>query len=79
MAVSQRETECLETGDVTGQFEDSENPQNSEYLGDFGNILETVGVSNNVEDLGEVEGDDSDEINNVEERHDKLALKPVVH
>lgn len=32
MAVSEGEAECFEAGDVTGQFEYSENSQNAEYL-----------------------------------------------
>ena len=54
MAVSEGEPECLEPGDVSGQFEYSENSQNAEYLGCLRHPLERIlGVEKVQEDRDE--------------------------
>lgn len=59
MAVSECEAECLEARNVTGQFEYSENSQNTEYLSRLCHPLKRIlGVEKVQEDRDE-EGQNS--------------------
>ena len=59
---------------MTGQFEYSENSQDSEYLSSLGNVLQGVGGGDQVEAHRDEEGEDAEEVDNVEERGEKFKL-----
>ena len=59
---------------MTGQFEYSENSQDSEYLSSLGDILQGVGGGDQVEAHRDEEGEDAEEVDNVEERGEKFKL-----
>ena len=59
---------------MTGQFEYSENSQDSEYLSSLGDILQGIGGGDQVEAHRDEEGEDAEEVDNVEERGEKFKL-----
>ena len=59
---------------MTGQFEYSENSQDSEYLSSLGDVLQGVGGGDQVEAHRDEEGEDAEEVDNVEERGEKFKL-----
>ena len=52
---------------MTGQFEYSENSQDSEYLSSLGDVLQGVGGGDQVEAHRDEEGEDAKEVDNVKE------------
>ena len=59
---------------MTGQFEYSENSQDSEYLSSLGDVLQGIGGGDQVEAHRDEEGEDAEEVDNVEERGEKFKL-----
>ena len=59
---------------MTGQFEYSENSQDSEYLSSLGDVLQGIGGGDQVEAHRDEEGEDAEEVDNVEERGEKFKF-----
>ena len=59
---------------MTGQFEYSENSQDSEYLSSLGDVLQGIGGGDQVQAHRDEEGEDAEEVDNVEERGEKFKL-----
>ena len=74
VTATESRTKSFETGDVTREFEDSENSQDSEDLSCFGNVLKRVLRREFVENLRDKERKDSKKVNDVEERKKKFNL-----
>ena len=74
MTVSKCVTQGFKPRDVSREFEDSENPQNSEYLSRLCDVLQGVFGGESVEELGHVEGEDAENINDVQRGKEELAL-----
>ena len=74
MAVSESCSKSFQTSDVSGEFEYSENSQDSEDLSRLGDVLERVGWGDEIETNRDKEGEDSKKINDVEERGDEIKL-----
>ena len=66
VAVSERGAEGLEAGDVAGQLEDAEDPQDPEDLSSLGDVLERVLGGEEGEGEGQVEGQDAQQVDDVE-------------
>ena len=79
MAVPEGSTKCLQAGDVAGELEDSENAENSEDLGGLGDVLEGVLGGEEVEKNGDEEGEDSHQVDHVEERDQEFKLEQGVN
>ena len=74
MAVPQCEAECLEAGDVTGQFEYPQYSQNSENLRRFSDVLQRVGGGEEVQAHADEEGEDAEQVDDVEEGGEEVEL-----
>ena len=72
MAVSKRGPQGLESRDMSGELEYPQDPQNAEYLRSLGDVLEGVLGGEEVEGQGQVEGQDAQQVDDVQERHHEL-------
>ena len=79
MTVPEGSTKCLQAGDVAGELEDSENAENSEDLGGLGDVLEGVLGGEEVEENGDEEGEDSHQVDHIQERYQELKLKKGIY
>ena len=60
---------------MTGQLEYSENPQNTKYLSSFCDILQRIAVGDVVEYERDVEGKNTEQVDDVEKGNKELDLK----
>ena len=60
---------------MSWEFEDSEDAEDPEYLCRLGNVFHRVLGGQAVENLGEVEGKNTKDVNNVQWRKDELSLE----
>ena len=67
MAVPEGGAQGLETSDMSGQFEDSEDSKNSEDLRSLGDVLDRVLGREKVKDDRDKEWEDSKKVNYIEE------------
>ena len=67
MAVPEGGAQGLETSDMSGQLEDSEDSENSEDLCSLGNVLDGVLGREKVKDDRDKEWEDSKKVNYIEE------------
>ena len=74
VAVTEGVTQGLESRDVTGQFEDSQYSQDAKYLSSLGYVLHAVLWGQPVEELGDVEWENSQDINDIEGGEEKVNL-----
>ena len=79
MAVPEGCAKCLQAGDVSGELEDPENAENSEDLGRLGDVLEGVLGGEEVEENRDEEGEDSHQVNHVQERDQEFKLEQEVY
>ena len=75
VAIPEGGAECLEPGDVSRQFEYSQNPQDPEDLGCLGNVAKGVLRGEQVHQQGQVEGENTHQVDHVQERYQILELK----
>ena len=75
MTVSECVTQGFKPRDVSWEFEDSKNPENSENLSSFCDVLQGVFGGESVEELGHVEGEDAEDVNDVQRGKEELTLK----
>ena len=75
MTVSERCSECLESSDVTRQFEYSQDAENAKYLRGFCNVLQRVLRRELVENQRDEDWENSEEINDIEEGQHESKLK----
>ena len=74
MAVPEGGAKCLPAGDMSGELEDPENAENSEDLGRLGDVLEGILGGKKVEEDRDEEGEDSHQVNHVQERDQEFKL-----
>ena len=79
MAVPQGRAKGLQASDVPGQLEDSQDSQNTENLGRLGDVLEGVGGGHHVEGHRDEEGEDSHQVDHVQERDQEFKLEQEVN
>ena len=79
MAVPEGGAKCLQAGDMSGELEDPENAENSEDLGRLGDVLEGVLGGEEVEENRDEEGEDSHQVNHVQERDQEFKLEQQVN
>ena len=70
-------TQSLQSSDMSWQFENSQNSEDSENLGSLRNIFKGVLGREKVEKHGDKEGENSKKVDNVEEGDKKLKLKLI--
>ena len=75
MAIPEGGAECLEPGDVSRQFEYSENPQDPEDLGCLGNVAKGVLRVQKVHEKRQEERKNPHQVNHIQERHKKYKLE----
>ena len=75
MAVPKGGAKCLQASDVSGELEDPENAENSEDLGRLGDVLEGVLGGEQVEEDRDEEGEDSHQVDHVQERDEEFKLE----
>ena len=74
LTVTESVAQGLEARDMTRQLEDPQDPQNSEDLRSLGDVLQRVLGGQPVEELGNVEGEDAQNIDNIEGGEEKVNL-----
>ena len=75
MAVPQCCPESLQPSYVSGELENPQNPEDPEYLGRLGEVLEGVVGVEVVEEEGDVEREDAQQVDHVQEGDGEKELK----
>ena len=75
MAVLQSGAQGLKTCNVSGELENPKNPEDPEYLGRLGEVLEGVVRVEVVEEEGDIEREDAQQVNHVQEGDGEEELK----
>ena len=74
MAISQCGSQRLEARDVARQFEYTQDSQNPENLRSFRDVLQRVGGGEEVQAHADEEGEDAEQVDDVEEGGEKVEL-----
>ena len=78
MTVPQGESQGLEASDVSREFEYSENSQDSEDLSSLGHPLQRVLGVEEVEQDWDEEGEDAEQVNDVQKVREELNLHKIM-
>ena len=78
MTVPQGESQGLEASDVSGEFKYSENSQDSEDLSSLGHPLQRVLGVEEVEQDWDEEGEDPEQVDDVQKVREELNLHKVM-
>ena len=75
MAVPECGAKSLQASYVPGELENPENPEDPEYLSSFGEVLEGVVRVEVVEEEGDVEGENAEQVDHIQEGDGEEKLK----
>ena len=78
MAVSESCSKSFQTSDVSGEFEYSENSQDSEDLSSLGHPLQRVLGVEEVEQDWDEEGEDPEQVDDVQKVREELNLHKIM-
>ena len=74
MTVTKSGSQRLESGDMTGQFENTQNSQNTKYLRRLGNGVKRMLGSEKVQNESNIEWENAEKVNDVEEGYEEVKL-----